>query len=76
MEKRKTVTFTPTTPMFPNGLPNELRLTPEEEKEAEAIWCHCDEPEFGNFADDGTCDCGIHKHHYHCAICEKVYQIG
>ncbi len=28
------------------------------------------------YADDGTCDGCIHKHHYHCDICGKIAQIG
>ena len=40
-------------------------------------WCRCGEEE-GEwiFLDDGECECGIHKHHYHCSRCGKVLQVG
>lgn len=28
------------------------------------------------FTDDGTCPCGIGKHHYHCGHCGGVTQVG
>lgn len=44
-------------------------LTPE--------WCSCgyDGDEIV-FRDDGDCTCGIHRHHYHCAQCGGLTQIG
>jgi len=44
-------------------------------------WCECDngEPKIGEndlFADDGTCNCGMQKHHYHCRTCLGLTQIG
>ena len=40
-------------------------------------WCDCgyDGDEIV-FRDDGECLCGIHKHHYHCAQCGGLTQIG
>lgn len=40
------------------------------------IWCRCKKSYSTVFMDDGECDCGIHKHHYHCECCNKVTQIG
>ena len=42
-----------------------------------AAWCECGNPsqEF-IFFDDGTCECGCYKHHYHCKDCMKITQIG
>lgn len=38
-------------------------------------WCKCEDPDFGRFCKDGTCeDC--YKHHYHCSHCDGIMQIG
>ena len=43
-------------------------------------WCECghhDKMEnIPTYFEDGKCDCGINKHHYHCTECGKVVQIG
>ena len=45
--------------------------------EDEIVWCECDDRrETLEFWDDGECDCGVHKHHYHCRACGGVVQIG
>ena len=41
------------------------------------MWCTCKKPSDDiYFMDDGECDCGIEKHHYHCSICDGITQIG
>ena len=50
-------------------------FTKKEREQMKKLMCDCDEAIFDRFADDGKCNCGIHKHHYHC-VCGKVYQIG
>lgn len=37
---------------------------------------NCETMEFTVFADDGECECGVHKHHYHCSVCGKIVQVG
>ncbi len=40
-------------------------------------WCECGNPSGRTrFYDDGECDCGCVKHHYHCSDCNKITQIG
>lgn len=40
-------------------------------------WCSCGyDGDETVFRDDGDCTCGIHKHHYHCAQCGGLVQIG
>ena len=42
-----------------------------------ASWCSCkDGGEFHSYPEDGTCSCGVHKHHVHCAMCGGVMQVG
>jgi hypothetical protein len=31
---------------------------------------------FGGFPANGECECGMYKHHVHCATCGGVTQIG
>ena len=28
------------------------------------------------FMPDKTCSCGVEKHHYHCAVCGRIMQVG
>ena len=28
------------------------------------------------FFGDGVCECGVRKHHYHCAVCRRIVQVG
>lgn len=51
---------------------------PRWEGEARDEWCDCDDanPRDVIYRDDGECDCGIEKHHYHCPHCGGVTQIG
>ena len=45
--------------------------------EDEIVWCECDDQhETVDCRDDGECDCGVDKHHYHCRACGGVFQIG
>lgn len=39
-------------------------------------WCKCEQSEFHSYPEDGTCTCGMYKHHVHCAKCGSVSQIG
>ena len=43
-------------------------------------WCAglCGEEAFNNAIrmTDGVCPCGCWKHHYHCAVCKKIVQVG
>lgn len=40
-------------------------------------WCECSYDKGGaNFFDDGECDCGVRKHHYHCPSCGGIIQVG
>ncbi len=41
-------------------------------------WCENETHDQMNvdYFPDGACDCGIHKHHYHCGECGGVNQIG
>jgi len=52
----------------------------EELKTYKTMWCQCGNPSGDfNFYDDGQhsgCPYRIHKHHYHCADCLKITQIG
>ena len=53
----------------------------DEEKQAnedyENAWCKCGNEKGSYFTgDDGDCNCGIYKHHYHCRLCDGVTQIG
>lgn len=44
-----------------------------------ADWCSCKpeaNPEHWIFKDDGVCECGVGKHHYHCPKCHKITQTG
>ena len=55
---------------------NQHKIEPEELE----LWCECDKEddskwEQSEYYEDGACDCGIHKHHYHCS-CGGVLQIG
>lgn len=45
-------------------------------KQKDVVWCECSKPELGSFAENGQCKCGVEKHHYHCAKCSKIFQIG
>jgi hypothetical protein len=42
-----------------------------------AGWCDCPRP-CGDptFAPDGACPCGEPKHHWHCAFCRGLVQVG
>ena len=43
----------------------------------QTAWCECGNPSGeSRFFDDGECECGCHKHHYHCRDCAKITQIG
>lgn len=54
----------------------EFGITEKDKKEMSKMWCEC-ENDFGeSYADNGKCNCGIHKHHYHCLRCGKIKQIG
>jgi hypothetical protein len=33
-------------------------------------------PVFGGYPMDGECECGMWKHHVHCATCGGVSQVG
>lgn len=50
-----------------------IKLTPEEV----AIFCSCGNPSgmTQHFCEDGECE-DMHKHHYHCADCAGITQIG
>jgi hypothetical protein len=41
-------------------------------------WCICkeDSQSIATFYDDGECDCGCHKHHWHCPKCGRISQVG
>ena len=42
-------------------------------------WCECDEKvraRGSEYSEDGYCECGVEKHHYHCLSCRKLTQIG
>lgn len=42
-----------------------------------AAWCQCgSRQEWGPCMGNGTCRCGIKKHHYHCLRCGSVIQVG
>ncbi len=48
-------------------------------EELESLWCTCTNRDSDNiiFADDNQCTtCEIQKHHYHCAVCGGLVQIG
>ena len=47
-----------------------LKLIPE--------WCRCNynDDRYIIFKDDNECECGTIKHHYHCARCGRVNQVG
>lgn len=46
------------------------------------LWCDCEGEDRekcfagASYRNDGECECGIHKHHYHGLICRKIVQIG
>jgi len=40
------------------------------------LMCGCNNSKSGIYIGDGQCDCGVHKHHYHCTSCGKITQIG
>jgi hypothetical protein len=59
---------------------SEIRAIKPKRLSLKSRWCSC-KPSDNSFCeavfkDDGCCDCGIHKHHYHCPLCGKVTQIG
>ncbi len=37
---------------------------------------NCSTMERTIFKDDGECDCGCRKHHYHCPDCGRIQQVG
>jgi hypothetical protein len=55
------------------------RMTEEQlrhHKAYEDMWCKCKDKSDVKYAPDGTCRCGMSKHHYHCRKCGKITQIG
>jgi hypothetical protein len=54
-------------------------ITKEKKAQLDAeykMWCRCEDSDDSEFRDDGECNCGVHKHHYHCVGCGKITQIG
>lgn len=53
------------------------RAAAPDRPELRATWCDCprssDDPVY---APDGWCSCGEHKHHWHCAFCRGLVQVG
>ena len=45
-------------------------------KAMKKVWCQCKDEGETRFFDDGECNCGVHKHHWHCENCGKITQIG
>ena len=77
-------TFTVTTCQADGtGTTEEHEMTPEMEElcaqtaEENLQGCKCPNPEaYPVYMSDGECDCGIDKHHWHCALCKCVVPIG
>lgn len=51
---------------------------------AEEVWCDCEGDEAKQkcfdtcefMVENGECNCGVWKHHYHGGVCGKIVQIG
>ena len=55
------------------GVVSDARL--EQVREHAKMWCRCDEPTEPSFYDDGQHP-HLHKHHWRCAVCDGVTQVG
>lgn len=65
----------------PSGIP-EFSIKPllrESLPNVKAEWCECKGARFedqSRFMDDGSCDCGVFKHHVHRNVCGHITQVG
>lgn len=72
---------TMTVTIIENGIERKVELEIDAElaaaieAEKNIKWCECEDLD-ANYVHDGECNCGIHKHHYHCRKCLLVSQIG